>query len=243
MLRNTFCFLPGIGPKTEKKLWKNGIKEWNDFIGKEVPGVKKRKQEHDNTLRTFREAALKGDSKLLGKKIPPWRLWEEFKDEACYLDIETHGEYGNVTVIGMYNGQTTKTLVKGVNLTRKAFLEEIRKHKILVTFNGKAFDIPVLEKYFGWKCEVPNIDLMHVCRKLGMTGGLKKIEKEMGIKRCHEVANVVGADAPVLWDWWHATGDKYYLELLVKYNEEDIINLEPIAKKTIKQLWDYQSSS
>jgi len=137
----------------------------------------------------------------------------------------------------MYDGYETMTMIKGINLDRKKFIDTISRYKMLVTFNGSSFDIPILKRYFNWKPQQVHIDLMHVCRKVGLTGGLKAIEKEVGIKRRHEVSHVIGDDAPVLWDWWHSTGERYYLELLTMYNEEDIINLEPLAKKTIPQLW------
>jgi len=52
MLRNTFCHIAGIGPKTEQKLWAAGIHDWDIFsqaqyiplssrkINSMVPGIK-----------------------------------------------------------------------------------------------------------------------------------------------------------------------------------------------------------
>ena len=32
MLKNTFIHIPGIGPKTEQRLWDSGTHNWEDFI-------------------------------------------------------------------------------------------------------------------------------------------------------------------------------------------------------------------
>jgi hypothetical protein len=33
MLRNTFCHIPGIGPKRERRLWSSGFRFWEDCSG------------------------------------------------------------------------------------------------------------------------------------------------------------------------------------------------------------------
>ena len=32
MIKHTFSILPGIGDKLEKRLWRNGIVTWEDFL-------------------------------------------------------------------------------------------------------------------------------------------------------------------------------------------------------------------
>ena len=125
-----------------------------------------------------------------------------------------------------------------MNLDKDVLKKELQKHKLIVTFNGLSFDIPVLKRYFGNIIpDIPHIDLRHVCSKIGLKGGLKTIEEIMGIKRPALLRNYNGDDAVMLWDMYHATGKRKYLNLLVEYNEEDIINLKPIADFAIKELW------
>jgi hypothetical protein len=85
---------------------------------------------------------------------------------------------------------------------------------------------------------VPHVDLRFVCQKAGVTGGLKAIEKQFGIKRRPEVEGICGEDAVYLWEMWKSTGDNDYLNKLVIYNEEDILNLRPLAEKIIPLLWN-----
>ena len=54
----------------------------------------------------------------------------------------------------------------------------------------------------------------------------------MGMCREKEAEYITGEEAVYLWRAWERSGSKNALKLLVKYNEEDVLNLEPIAKTT-----------
>ena len=166
-----------------------------------------------------------------------WRLWNQFRDDAVFLDIETSGYYGDITVIGLYDGRETKTMVRGFNLNKEVFEKEMSKYKMVVTFNGASFDLPVINRYFRTKFNMPHIDLRFACSKVGLNGGLKAIERKIGIKRADEVSTIMGSDAVYLWNMWKTTGNRKHLDLLVQYNEEDIVNLKPLAEKVIPDLW------
>ena len=59
--------------------------------------------------------------------------------------------------------------------------------------------------------------------------GLKQIEKALGIRRSKLIDGLYGGDAVLLWRKFMATGDNYFLNLLISYNEEDIINLKTVS--------------
>ncbi|NLT67642.1 MAG: exonuclease, partial [Acidobacteria bacterium] len=59
----------------------------------------------------------------------------------------------------------------------------MRDYKLIVTYNGKCFDIPFIEYYFGIKLDCAQIDLRYVLSSLGIKGGLKGCEKRLGIQR------------------------------------------------------------
>lgn len=241
MLRNTFLFLDGIRHGRESSLWKQGILDWNDFLNLDVKGISKTKKEKLNTqLSEASNAVNEYDSAFFSNKMPKsetWRLFKDFKDNACFLDIETSGYYSDVTVIGVSDGFETKTFVRGINLNRNDFIEEMEKYKLVLTFNGGSFDLPVLKRYIGYENKIPHIDMRHVCSRIGLNGGLKSIEKELNIKRDAEVKTVTGSDAVLFWELWKRTHEKKYLELLVSYNREDCENLRPLANFAINQLW------
>lgn len=238
MIRESFVLLPKVGLATERKLW-SSVNSWDDFLcASKVKGLSgARKDSYDWLLRDAKQHLRANNSSYFSSMPHQWRLFNEFKDEAVYLDIETNGFYSGITVIGMSDGVDAKTFVRGFNLDRSLIMKELEKYKLIVTFNGSSFDLPVIERYFNIKPNIPHVDLRFVCQRLGITGGLKSIEKQMKIRRRAEVENVSGEDAVYLWEMWKSTGKREYLEKLVMYNEEDILNLRPLADKVIPALW------
>lgn len=45
-----------------------------------------------------------------------WRVYNFFKEDSCFLDIETSGFTGYLTIFGIFDGTETKLMVKGKNL-------------------------------------------------------------------------------------------------------------------------------
>jgi hypothetical protein len=95
----------------------------------------------------------------------------------------------------------------------------------LVTFNGTTFDLPVIRKKLDvdLKRSFSHSDLMYVCRRQNLRGGLKRIEAQLGIGR--ETAGITGWDAPRLWSRYEQAGDADALTTLLHYNKEDVVNL------------------
>ena len=64
MIRRTFVILPSIGKGTERSLWKEGIRYWDDFI--DTPSIKgmsqNRKRKMDDHLSDAREMLDRGHS-------------------------------------------------------------------------------------------------------------------------------------------------------------------------------------
>lgn len=239
MIRNSFIFLEKVGEKGEKILWESGIRSWDDFLSADkLPGISgKRKSYLDRQLLKAQKNLYAMNSEFFDNMLPPnehWRLYDFFKEDACFLDIETNGlgSWSYITVVGLFDGVDTKIMIKDINLDTKALRDELKRYKMLVTFNGRCFDLPFIEKrYPGLLPKVPHFDVRFACSKLGLTGGLKAVEEHFGIRRNKVVEGMYGGDALRLWRMYKATGDDYYLNLLVEYNEEDIINLKTIANK------------
>src|SRR4029077_14246325 len=88
-----------------------------------------------------------------------WRLYPEFGQRIAYLDIETTGTTAGVsaiTVIGLYDGERPRVYVQGQNLLR--FVEEIEEFTLLVTYNGKLFDLPFIRRALGPPLRQAHID-------------------------------------------------------------------------------------
>ena len=234
-----------IGDKLEQNIWKNGIHDWDSFLRRNsIKGLSRhRKLYYDRKILNARKALYNFDSCHFLKLLPQsemWRLYDFFKEDAVFLDIETTGLSKNeddITVFGLYDGINTKVMVKGINLNYNILKNELKKYKLIVTFNGASFDIPFIEKrYPNLLPKIPNFDVKSATGRLGFKGGLKNIEKTLGIKRSSVVDKFYGGDALTLWRMYRATGDDYYLNLLVEYNEYDIINLKIVAEKCVEKL-------
>ena len=231
MLEQTFIHIVGIGPKTEQALWGRGIHRWQDFLDHKKPVLSPTK---DRLIRRDLEDSLahRDDIGFFNDRLPAgekWRLFDKFKHRAVYLDIETSGYDpwdNDITVIGLYDGTQVQTFVNGINLD--AFEVAVADYDLVITFNGACFDLPFIKRSFpGISLPKGHIDLRFVLKKLGHEGGLKKIERDLGITRSDEIDGVDGFEAVRLWHRYQR-GDKKALQTLISYNNADIMNLEPL---------------
>lgn len=238
MIRNTFSMLNGIGEKLERRLWAGGILTWEDFVAASDIGFisPERKAAFDWSLYTAAQKLGERDAVFFARNVrrrEHWRLFEIFKRDSLYLDIETNGlmpgRGGYVTVVGLYDGHDWRCLVAGDNLTAENLRRELSGYKCLVTFYGSSFDVPFLQRIFPEvRFDMPHFDLCFAAKRLGIGGGLKKIEVLFDIERDGEVKGMDGYDAVRLWEYARR-GDEDARRLLLCYNREDTINLLRIA--------------
>lgn len=232
MLTSSFCHLPGVGPKTEQALWAAGYLSWETALGNGAgPSSRHVKK---TWLPLLQESLDRHQDQELGYftgRMPTsqhWRLFRDFRHACAFVDIETTGlsPYSDqITTIVLYDGQTIRHYINGENLGD--FPEDIRDYRLLVSYNGKSFDVPFIEKFFGVKLPPVHIDLRHVLRGLGIAGGLKNCERKLGIQR-QESADIDGFLAVLLWHEYRRTKDRKFLETLLAYNAEDTVNLEAL---------------
>jgi len=228
MLQHTFCHIPGVGMKTEIKLWEAGITSWDRW--QTPPPVRLSAATRYDATRVLDDSlvALKDDPTFFTGKLSstePWRIFPHYRDRTAYLDIETTGldDYAEVTTIALYDGQKVFTYVNGKNLDD--FPDDIQKYQVIISYNGKSFDVPFLERYFRIRLNQAQIDLRYVLARLGFKGGLKGCEKQLGLHR-GSLDGVDGYFAVLLWQQYTQKNDERALETLLAYNIEDTVNLE-----------------
>lgn len=241
-LRATFLHLPGVGPATEAELWRQGIVNWEQFrTGGAVPGISApRRRLLERELDIGERAVTERNAGWFARRLPStehWRLYPEFRNLTAFLDIETTGlspYEGIVTVVAVHTPGTTRSFVADDNLEElPAYL---RRFQVLVTFNGLMFDVPFLEHRFPQLTVPPaHIDLRFTLRRLGLTGGLKRIEQVLGVGDRRGVEGVYGLDAVRLWEAFRG-GNAAALDRLIQYNRADTVNLEPLLEYAVREL-------
>ncbi len=217
-IENSFIPVRGVGEKTERRLWAEGVTHWDEFDGRVVGATLADRIE--SFIEEGRARLDRGDVSYFAESLPAasrWRLYENVREEACFLDIETTGldpARDEVTTVSVHRGGETRTFVRGRDLTGERLRTELEAASLLVTFNGARFDVPFLEANYDLDASLPHVDLMYPCRKLGLDGGLKRIEREVGLER--DLPDLSGRDAVRLWHEYER-GDEAALETLIEY--------------------------
>jgi uncharacterized protein YprB with RNaseH-like and TPR domain len=228
MIRSTFRMAPGVGRWQEARLWESGVATWDDFpaapavlLGTALDGRIR------EAIGRARAALAARDVEALARMLPRaerWRLYAAFARDAAFLDVETDGE--RLTAVGVLDRDGPRVFLAGRDLDR--FPEASRAWRLLVTYNGLAFDVPALRRAFpGWRPPRAHVDLCHLWRRLGHAGGLKLLEAETGVGRPPHLQAIRGRDAARLWRA-HEQGDREALRLLVDYNLHDAVNLQAL---------------
>jgi uncharacterized protein YprB with RNaseH-like and TPR domain len=232
VLRNTFCHMPGIGPKTERRLWSAGILSWREGCERSGAVLPERTAQSVafHSAESI-ERLARQDARYFHDRLPSnehWRLFPQFRHSVAYLDIETTGlgppgDY--VTTIALYDGKRVRHYVHDQNM--EDFRRDIEPYRLIVTYNGKCFDVPFLRDSLGVRLDQAHIDLRYVLRSLGYTGGLKGCERQLGLHR-GDLEGVDGYFAVLLWHDFLRNSDQRALDTLLAYNVQDTVNLETL---------------
>ncbi|WP_232701451.1 ribonuclease H-like domain-containing protein [Halobacterium wangiae] len=240
-VENSFLPAPGVGETTERRLWEHGVTHWDEFAG-DGPGVGDATAENIYTFIEEARAALDtGDTRYFADVFPNntlWRLYENVAGDVAFFDIETTGldkRASDVTTVSVHHAGDTTTLVQGHDLTSEN-LVELLDASLLVSFNGKRFDAPFLEYNFDCSFDAPHLDLMYLCKRLDLDGGLKQVERDLGIDRGG--MDVDGREAVRLWHRYES-GDEAALDRLVEYNRYDAQNLETLLDTVTGRLHEH----
>jgi uncharacterized protein YprB with RNaseH-like and TPR domain len=238
MLESTFQLARGVGPAAERRLWRAGVARWRDLGAAAPPVVSARTAPRLAAAVDAAAGALgRGDAGQLARLLPAgerWRLLGAFADEAVYLDIETGDDvWGRegVSAIGVLDRDGPRLLLAGRDLER--FPALARRWRLLVTFNGSSFDVPILRRAFPeWTPPAAHVDLRHALARLGHEGGLKSIEDaldgDLALGRPPHLRGVDGWAACGLFRRGR-DGDRRALRLFAEYNLYDVVNLRTLA--------------
>jgi len=249
VIESTFQLARGIGPRRERRLWDAGIARWSDFAARDatIAGAGALPPAAARTLRAAVDdaaaALAAGDADRLAALVPSrehWRLFDAFAADAAYLDIETSDDvvgFAGISAIGVWDRRGPTLLLGGRDLD--AFVELAAGWKLLVTFNGLSFDVPILRRAFpDWRPPLAHIDLRHVLERLGHGGGLKAIERNLhtlGLRRPAHLDGIDGWDAAWLFRRGR-DGDRDALRVFAEYNLCDAIHLRTLMAWAYNEL-------
>jgi uncharacterized protein len=231
MLTHTFQHIQGINPYLEMYLWKKGVLTWDDYLSLRKPPLLS-VFFHDKIKRQVlasQEALKKEDLGYFARKLPAhlyWRLFEQFRKDVVYFDVEATGldlHQDVITVIGIYNGSLTKSFYRSCNLEEARSI--LSESVFWVTYNGSYFDVPFLKYSFNLNVPCVHLDLRKDFNRLGISGMLKSLEGLLGYEREGPLKCLDGFTAVILWHEF-ASGNEDALRLLLRYNMEDVVNLE-----------------
>ena len=233
ILDQSLCLLDGVSHEAEIRLRRKGVMSCRQLADEA--------ERHFSAARALRvRASFAEMRKAESCGLVDWfvnhlpaghrvRALLAFLPDVTFYDIETDGLSGSsqITCITTMRNGFTRTFVRGRDL--EGFLEVWPTAKILVGFNSKRFDTPLVCKRFGLSCVPAQVDLMDEARHFGYKGGLKAIEKSLGFQR-REVDCLNGEDAIRLWAEYMNTGSLGSLEQLIAYNREDVHSLWHLAR-------------
>lgn len=234
--------LPNVGPQRVKRLCDEGCACWDDLLNAPRPLAGLSASEWDGlrfAVERSQRALEADDAAYFTAKLPAaeqWRVLAHWFDRASFFDIETSGLEASsiVTLVCCFHEGRPLRFLADENLDD--FLELLDQVKLLVSFNGASFDVPrVLGRFHIPALPCAHVDLRWLCHHAGWRGGLKKIEKALGLTRPPDLEGLGGAEAVWLWQAWDATGDERARRTLERYCAADTVTLKRLAGQLCAQ--------
>jgi uncharacterized protein YprB with RNaseH-like and TPR domain len=150
----------------------------------------------------------------------------------AYLDIETSFG-GEITMVGIFRPPDELVQIVQPDVCKISLLRALEGTEEIITYWGHRFDLPVIGRCLrvNLRRRFRSKDLADHCHRHGLYGGLKAVEKALGIGR--QTDGMSGMDAMRLWEEW-LQGNRAALVRLLKYNEEDVVNLYLIEKEIVR---------
>ncbi len=169
--------------------------------------------------------------------------------QAVYLDTETTGLAGGAGTaafligVGWFDGdrfQLRQYFMRDYH-EEPALLHglaaELRRFSSLVTFNGKMFDVPLLDTRFRLSRgrfplgEAPHLDLLHPARRLwkARLESCRLQSLERGILGLHRQGDIPGEEIPQVYFDWVRRRDARLLARAFEHNRQDIVSLAALS--------------
>jgi uncharacterized protein len=178
---------------------------------------------------------------------------------AVFIDLETTGLSGGAGTVAFLVGcayfdagafQVRQFLLSSFNAERAmlaAAAELFDAADLIVTYNGKTFDVPVMETRWAFHRmpapldEVPHFDMLHPARRLWRSrstladaGGCRLTTLERMLLNLRREGDVDGFEIPGRFFQFLRTGDARPLEPVLEHNRLDLVSLAAVTSRALR---------
>ncbi len=180
-----------------------------------------------------------------------------------FIDLETTGLSGGAGTVAFLVGcgyydlgafQVRQFLLTSYSAERAlltAVAEFFDDADLIVTYNGKTFDVPVMEtRWLFHRMEmpldgVPHFDALHTARRLwkprtgdSPEGGCRLQTLERTLFDVRRVGDVPGFEIPSRFFQFMRTGDPRPLEPVLEHNRLDLVSLAAVTARAVRLVED-----
>ena len=182
---------------------------------------------------------------------------------TVFIDLETTGLSGGAGTVAFLVGcgyfdagafQVRQFLLTSYASERallSALTEFFADTDLIVTYNGKTFDVPVMETRWSFhrlpmpdfSQEVPHFDMLHPARRLwstrpagdaGASAGCRLTTLERDVLGYRRVGDVAGFEVPGRYFQFLRTGDPRPLEPVLEHNRLDLVSLAAVTGHALR---------
>ena len=182
-----------------------------------------------------------------------------FERRTVFIDLETTGLSGGAGTVAFLVGcgyfdfgafQVRQFLLTSYSAERAllaAAAELFDEADLIVTYNGKTFDVPVMETRWAFHRmrapleETPHFDMLHPARRLWRTrsvlpddGGCRLTTLERVLLNLRRVGDVDGFEIPGRFFQFLRTADARPLEPVLEHNRLDLVSLAAVTSLALR---------
>ncbi len=195
--------------------------------------------------------------RLLDAGIAPDR--DNPAPRTVFIDLETTGLSGGAGTVAFLVGcayfdagalQVRQFLLSSFTAERallSAAAELFEAADLIVTYNGKTFDVPMMETRWAFHRmpapldEVPHFDMLHPARRLWRSrstltddGGCRLTTLERMLLNLRREGDVDGFEIPGRFFQFLRTGDARPLEPVLEHNRLDLVSLAAVTSRALR---------
>jgi uncharacterized protein YprB with RNaseH-like and TPR domain len=170
------------------------------------------------------------------------------------VDTETTGLHGGAGtlpfVIGLAWFEDQSLVVRQLFVPRpghqrpllQRLAERLEASRLMVTFNGKCFDWPLLRARFVMNRvpmpqPLPHLDLLHCARRVfkRRLGATRLQDLEAQVLGFFREGDIAGADIPAVYFDWLRSGRAHLIERVLEHNAQDLISMAAVLAELCRR--------